>query len=67
DAQQVPPATQLRYEDPDAMQMKQEIMSRMMGRPGCEVKTAAATAAAAVDHAAVAVSGGGGGRTLRRR
>ncbi|KAG6211109.1 hypothetical protein E4U35_003501 [Claviceps purpurea] len=35
-----PPATQLEYADPEAMQMKQEIMNRMMGKASHEGKGA---------------------------
>ncbi|KAG6004303.1 hypothetical protein E4U43_000763 [Claviceps pusilla] len=35
-----PPATQLEYADPDAMQMKQEIMNRMMGVTSHDAKSA---------------------------
>ncbi|KAG5979382.1 hypothetical protein E4U55_005236 [Claviceps digitariae] len=53
-----PPATQLEYADPDAIQMKQEIMNRMMGGAGHDVKSAA------VDNLTGTMVGG---RTLRKR
>ncbi|KAG5929526.1 hypothetical protein E4U42_005553 [Claviceps africana] len=55
-----PPATQLEYADPDAMQMKQEIMSRMMAGASASHDGRSATA-----HDATGTMVGG--RCLRKR